>query len=355
MAKILIKNGRVWDGDKFFSADILTDGKLIAKIGENISDYADFIFDATGKIVSAGLVDTHVHMKGIASEEFGIEPHISSFPFGVTAVNDAGSVFGDKALLDSFSVKNTVFVGTDIKENHALLSNTEKYFKKYCDKAIGIKVYFDKTICEVADITPLKEICDYAKPNNLKVMVHCAYSPTSMTEIVNTLSEGDILTHIYHVGENNCTENDFEAFKLAKQKGIILDSGFAGYVHTDFCNLKKAIKAGYLPDTISTDITRLSAYTRGGRYGMTMCMSMAKAVGVCEEDIFKAVTSSPAKALGNENEWGHLKIGRSADIAVFDYINEAFDLTDKAGNRFKNNMGYRCVLTVSDGQVVYRN
>lgn len=88
---------------------------------------------------------------------------------------------------------------------------------------------------------------------------------------------------------------------------------------------------------------------------MTMCMSMAKAVDVCEEDIFKSVTSSPAKALDKENEWGYLKAGKSADIAVFDYIDEAFDLTDKAGNRFKNNMGYRCVLTVSDGQIVYRN
>ena len=355
MARILIKNGRVWDGEKFFFADVLTEDKVIAKIEKNISDDADYVFDATDKTVSAGLVDIHVHMKGIASEEFGIEPQMSSFPFGVTAVNDAGSAYGDRALLDSFAVKNTVFVGVDARDNHADFTVTEELLQKYGDKAIGIKVYFDTTLTEVRDITPLKEICDYAKSKGLKVMVHCSNSPTSMAEIVNTLSAGDILTHIYHGGVNSCTENDFEAFKIAKDKGVILDAGFAGHVHTNFRNLEKSIKSGYLPDTISTDITCCSAYKRGGRYGMTMCMSMAKTVGMSEEQIFQAVTSAPAKVLGKENEWGYLKEGRCADMAVFDYTNEGFHLTDNDGNRLHSPTGYRCVLTVSDGQVIYRD
>ena len=74
-----------------------------------------------------------------------------------------------------------------------------------------------------------------------------------------------------------------------------------------------------------------------------------------EEDIFRAVTSNPAKALGQESEWGYLQVGRIADIAVLDYTDEGFDLTDKAGNHIGSQKGYRCVLTVSDGQVVYRN
>ncbi len=355
MAKILIKNGRIWDGEKFFFADVLTEGTAIIKMEKGITDPAELIFDASGKIVSAGLVDLHVHMKGIASEKYGTEPHMSSFPFGVTAVNDAGSVHGDKALLDSFSVKNTVFVGTDIKNNHALFSNTEQYLKKYGDNAIGIKVYFDKTISEVYDITPLKELCDYAKTRNLKVMVHCSHSPVPMAEIVKTLSAGDILTHIYHGGENACSERDYEAFKLAKQRGVVLDAGFAGHVHTDFANLVQAMKQGFLPDTVSTDITKLSAYQRGGRYGMTMCMNIAKTVGMGDEDIFRAVTASPAKVLGKQNEWGCLKVGRTADISVFDFTDEGFDLTDPAGNRLKNTQGYRCVLTVLDGQIVFRD
>ncbi len=355
MAKILIKNGRVWDGEKFFFADILTNDNLIEKIEPDITDNADYIFDAEGKIVSAGLVDIHVHLKGIASDEFGIQAEMSSLPFGVTAVNDAGGGLGDRALLDSFALKNTVFVGADIKENHALFSNTEKYLEKYGDKAIGVKVYFDKTNPGVIDITPLKEVCEYAKSKKLKVMVHCSNSPTSMTEIIETLSSGDILTHAFHGGENSCLYNDFEAFRIAKDKGVIIDAGFAGHVHTDFKNFKTSVEAGFLPATISTDITCYSAYKRGGRYGLTMCMNIAKSVGINEKDIFRAVTSTPAKVLEKENEWGSIKVGRIADIAVFDYTDEGFDLTDNAGNSLKSDMGYRCILTVCDGQIVYKH
>lgn len=355
MARILIKNGKIWDGEKFFFADILTNGRIIAKIGENITDNADYVYDAKGKTVSAGLVDLHVHMKGISSKAFGIDPQMSSFPFGVTAVNDAGSTNGDRKLLDSFAVKNTVFVCVDIRDNHADFTVTEKLLQEYGDKAIGIKVYFDTTISEVRDITPLKEICEYANKKGLKVMVHCSHSPTPMSEVVKTLSSGDILTHIYHGGENPCTENEFEVFQIARQRGVVMDAGFAGHVHTDFSVLENAIGAGFLPDTISTDITRNSAYMRGGRYGMTMCMNIAKKVDMSEEDIFKAVTSAPAKVVCKDNEWGYLKEGRCADIAIFEFTDEGFDLTDHAGNRMTGTKGYRCVLTVADGQLLYRD
>lgn len=352
--KILIKNGKVFDGFEFINKkDILISDGKIERIEEKINEEVNFVFDATEKIVSPGLVDVHVHMKGIASENFGIEPHMSSFPFGVTAVNNAGSVLGDKALLDSFSVKNRAFVGVDINNNHAIFCKTEEFLKKYGDKAIGIKAYFDKTVSEIYDITPLKEICDYAQSRKLKVMVHCAHSPTTMEEIVRILNKGDILTHIYHCGENNtCLYNDYAAFKLARKKGVILDSGFAGHVHTDFSVLEKAMTDGWFPDTISTDITKLSAFVRGGRYGLTLCMSLCRQFGMKEEDILKAVTSSAAKAVGMSN-LGKIEVGSVADIAVLSYGKNPFDFSALAKNGAKGELGYNCHLTLSDGQVVW--
>ncbi len=74
-----------------------------------------------------------------------------------------------------------------------------------------------------------------------------------------------------------------------------------------------------------------------------------------EESIFKAVTATPAKVLGKESQWGHLREGSVADLAVLDYTDEGFDLTDHAGNHVKSAAGYRCVLTVIDGQILYRH
>ena len=143
------------------------------------------------------------------------------------------------------------------------------------------------------------------------------------------------------------------AFRLARQKGIVLDAAFAGHVHTDFAVLRKAFADGWFPDTISTDLTKNSAFKRGGRYGLTMAMSMARTAGMAEEDILSAVTTAPAKALGQP--WGRLQVGAKADLAVLDYTNEPFCLTDPAGNTLESLVGYRCKLTVADGIVVYRD
>lgn len=356
MAKMLIKNGRVWNGEGFFYADVLTDGDRIAQIAPNITCEATYTYDASGKIVSPGLVDLHVHLKGIASDRFGVQAEMSSFPFGVTAVSDAGSGSkGSKQRLEDFAVKSTVFVGTRIENNHFLPAVTEDLLQRYGDKAIGIKIYFDPKVCEVRDITPLREACVYARERGLAVMVHSANSPVPMTEVVGTLARGDILTHSYHGGGHTCAEDGFASLRLARERGVWIDAGFAGHVHTDFKIFADAVAAGYVPDCISTDITCRSAYMRGGRYGMTMCMSLARHLGMCEEEILRAVTSTPAKALGKAAEWGSLREGGCADIAVLAFASEGFSLTDAAGHHVESSTGYRCVLTVSDGQIVYKD
>ena len=354
MGKILIKNGRVWDGERFLYADVLTEGEIVSKIEPNISETADFIYDASGKTVSAGLVDAHVHMRGI-NKTFGIHAELSSIPFGVTAAADACGADGDKALLDTFLLKNVIFVPAHFHNNKVCFDSTEEMIEKYGERVVGIKVYFDTQVSDIQDIKPLCEVVEFAKKKNLRIMVHSSGSPVSMQELLSTLRKGDILTHAYHGGKNNVSEDGYECIKEAKRRGVIIDAGLAGHVHTDFKVFGDAIRCGAIPDVISTDITKLSAYTRGGRYGMTMCMNIARELGMREEDIFRAVTSSPAKALGKENEWGYLKVGLCADISVFDYTDEGFDLTDKAGNHICNTQGFRCVLTISDGQVVYRN
>ncbi len=355
MAKILIKNGRVWDGERFFYADVLTDGGAIAEIGEGITAPATFTYDASGAIVSAGLVDAHVHLRGISCEKFGTQAEMSSFPFGVTAAADASGERGDVSRLEAMMLKSVVFAKVEFCSNRADFTKTEETLARFSERAVGIKVYFDTTMSDIRNAAPLREACDFAHARGLRVMVHCAHAPTPMTEILDALGKGDILTHSFHGGENNAAEDGFASMRAAQARGVVIDVGFAGHVHTDFAVLGDALRSGITPDVISTDITRLSAFTRGGRYGMTMCMSMARALGMRQEDIFRAVTAAPAAALGKGNAWGRLSVGGSADLAVFDPdANEPFDLLDKAGNRLSGARGYRCLLTVADGEVVYR-
>jgi len=175
-----------------------------------------------------------------------------------------------------------------------------------------------------------------------------------MAEIVSALGRGDILSHAFHGGAHGAAEDAFACLAAARERGIRIDAGMAGHVHTDFAVLGEAIRRGFAPDLISTDITRLSAFVRGGRYGMTLCMSIARSLGMDEASVFRAVTSSPARALGMEAEAGTLAVGRPADIAVIADDGPGFDYTNLGPTPIRAGRGYRCTLTLCGGEVVYR-
>jgi len=351
MGTILIKNGRIWNGHEFFYGDLFLENDRVAEIAPEITCKATYTYDAAGKTVTPGLVDSHVHLWGISPDKYGT-PESTCFPFGVTAAVEAGATKGTKERLDAMMLKTGVFVNTWIRDNQWDIPRTEALLDQLGESVLGIKVYFSEP--NVQDTAPLAEVCRYAREKNLMVMVHCTDSPRPMAEILQTLSPGDILTHAFHGGQNHAAEDGFASLKAAQNRGVVIDAGFAGHVHTDFAVLKSAVEQGVVPDIISTDITKGSAFKRGGRYGLTMCMTMAKAVGYSEEAIFRAVTSTPAKVFHKE-EWGCLKPGGKADVAVLDYRAEGFCLTDKAGNTLESKDGYRCVLTTSNGEVVYRD
>lgn len=67
---ILIKNGRLIDpaNDIDDQLDLLIENGLVAKIGKQLSDTAEETIDASGKIVTPGLIDLHVHLRDPGQE-----------------------------------------------------------------------------------------------------------------------------------------------------------------------------------------------------------------------------------------------------------------------------------------------
>lgn len=358
MAKPIFKftNGRIWDGEQFLTGTVTVDPNTgtILSIGEDTNDDPSAVmYDAAGQLICPGLVDIHTHFKGISTDLYGMQAEMACFPFGVTAAAECGAEKGDRSLSDLLMVRNVVFGVVPIVDDHADFTLSEQMERAYGSKMIGLKTYYDVHSSDVRSIRPLQEICERAREKNYKVTVHCNHSPVSMKEILETLNPGDILTHIYHGGANSAAQDHFECLKEAQKRGIILDTGFAGHVHTDFAILKDSIEAGFLPNTISTDITCLSAYMRGGIYGLTLCMSLMRSSGVPEEKILRAVTSDAAAAL-DMPEWGHLRVGGPADLTILSYGPQHFSLKDEEGHIFSDENGYICQYTMVGGQTVYR-
>ncbi len=353
---ILLKNGRIWNGKEFLpNADAIAvkDGKIVA-IGRQLHG-ATTVFDLNQAIISPGFIDIHTHMRGITSDSFGIPAEAACFPFGVTTAIEASACQREGgAILRNMCLNTFVFVASAFKNGELLKEELVQLLESYGEKVLGIKLFFDTSSPEIKDISPLIEVLGFARERNLKVLIHSTGSPVPMGELLDILQGGDICTHIFHGGKNNVTDDAFSSMKKAKARGVILDAGMAGGVHTDLAILKDAITAQMLPDTISTDITKLSAFRRGGNYGLTLCMSVMRTLGMTEEQILRAVTLSPAKAIDKEAEVGTLHIGGRADIAVLDYTEGPFHIRDTYGNAVGGEKGYTCLLTVCGGQLVYR-
>lgn len=352
MGTILIKNGRIFDGNAFYFKDIFIVDNLLEAIAPALDCNASFSFDAAGMTVLPGLVDIHMHMAGISGPRWSAYPDGCCFPFGVTAAADAGAELGSQETLQAFGIKSVVYVLADVKRPIDL-QKLEENLARYGDKAVGIKLCYDRNCnAELSDTTILEKVCNFAHDRGLNVTVHTSNCPIPMSDLLSVLDKGDIATHIYHSTGHTVAEDRFQCLFDAKKRGVILDAGLAANGHVDFTIFKDAINAGVAPDVISTDLVRQMVFTKGGRYGLTMCMSIAQHLGMHENDIFSAVTSRAANAL--RQPWGILQEGCSADIAVLEYGNEPFDLTDKSGCRIHSDYGYRCHLTISDGNVVYK-
>lgn len=353
MGTILIQNGRIFDGYRYLEGDVFIRDGIIETLGGISQEKAGFTFDAAGMTVMPGLVDVHMHIKGFSSDKWAA-PADCCLSFGVTAAADASTDFGSIDTPASLTVKPCVFVLSGTRQSPERLRRAEEALEKYGKLSAGIKICYDANDDpNLKSADSLAELSDFAHKKGYRLTVHTSNCPIPMAELFAALNPGDIVTHVYHGGGHTVAEDDFACLFEAKKRGIYLDMSPAGTGHIDFSIFQKAVAAGALPDLIGTDLVWQILYTRGGRFGLTSCMTMARLLGMQEEDIFPCVTANAGKAL--DRPWGVLTEGGNADIAVLEYGKEPFDMTDRAGFRLQSDLGYRCHLTIADGKIVYRD
>lgn len=351
--KLLIKNGTVWNGESFSECDVLIENGIITKMEAALHDKAAS-FDAENMIVSSGLIDFHTHIKGISPDRIGIERQKASYPFGVTSLVDASANLGCKADILSDSLDISAVAEVTIVDNKIDFGNAEKMLSAYGDRLIGIKVYFDTSFNNVWGTAVLEEACLFAEKHGLFVTVHTTHSPVSMAEIAAVLRKGDVITHAFHGGEGSCEEDGFSCLKAAREKGVYIDAALASYYHIDYSVFNRAAEKGIYPDIISTDITKELEVTFGKSYGLPVCMSLLRELGMEEDAIFRAVTVNPAAILKTKANNGRLFVGSVADIAVLKNEPCGIKFTDTSGNTVELKSALECVLTISNGKIVYK-
>jgi dihydroorotase len=111
-----------------------------------------------------------------------------------------------------------------------------------------------------------------------------------------------------------------------------------------------AVKQGFPPDSISTDVH--SGSLNSGMKDQLNVMSKFLNMGMSLYDVVACSTWAPARIIHRE-QIGHLTVGALADIAVLRLEKGQFAFVDSFGARMDGTQRLLGELTVASGRVVY--
>ena len=360
---LVVKGGEVLDPSQNLRAkrDVGIRFGVVEAVEANIpEERALKVLDASGRLVVPGLIDLHSHVFPYGSA-IGI-PADELLPFQATttmvSAGDAGAnnfaafrrhiVAQTRTRLYAFvhiaNVGLTPFPVAELYNiDFAQVDAAAKAVAENSDIVIGVKVRMSENVIAKNGTEPLKrsiQACEKAG-GGAKVMCHIGgvETPQLMTDILDLLRPGDVLTHCYTGFPNiagkftNIVQDGklLPAALAAKQRGVIFDVGHGGGSF-DYTVAEVAIPAGATPDTISSDIHVFSGNTPGMPY-LTWVMSKFLNMGFSLEQVIAMATINPAKVINRIPKLGTLQLGAPGDVSVLEIVDAPVEFVDTRNNK----------------------
>src|SRR5690606_9152606 len=117
-----------------------------------------------------------------------------------------------------------------------------------------------------------------------------------------------------------------------------------------FANAIPAMKLGFRPNTISSDlhISSMNAAMKD----MANLLSKFMAMGLSLQEVIEKATWAPANVI-KRPDLGHLSVGAVADVAVFSLRTGDFGFMDTSRTKIKGTQLLTAELTLREGRVVW--
>ncbi len=376
---LVIKGGEVIDpsGPIRAKRDIAIHRGLVEAVEDNIpAERAALTIDATGRLVVPGLIDLHAHVYPYGSA-LGL-PADEMVPFdGVTTVVSAGdaganNIAGLRRFIAAQSrtrtfafvhIANMGLAAFPVAElyniDFAQVDACAKAIAENPDFALGAKVRMSENVIAQHGAEPLRraiQACELSgRPAKIMMHIGGVQTPALMSELLDLLRPGDILTHCFSGAPNLAGEftNIVQGGKVipaavaAKQRGVIFDIGHGGGSF-DYTVAETAIQQGILPDTISSDLHAVSGNTPGMPF-LPIVMSKFLGLGFTLEQVIAMATMAPAKVIDRGAKLGTLQVGAPGDVTLLDFLQGPISFVDTRGNRREGQAVLRPIQTVSGG------
>jgi dihydroorotase len=376
---LVIKGGEVLDPSQSLRGkrDVGIRWGVVEAVTETIpAERALKTIDASGKLVLPGLVDLHCHVYPYGSAIGIPADELVQFQGTTTVVSAGDAGVNNLAALRRYIVAQSrarMYAFVHIANNGlsafpvAELYNIDNAQVEACamalaenpDFLIGVKVRMSENIIFKHGLEPLKrgiqacEMCGWPA----KMMVHIGGVETRelMSDILNLLRPGDVLTHCYSgypnmsgVGTNIVQDGKLlPAALAAKQRGVLFDVGHGGGSF-DFTVAEVAIPGGCTPDTISSDMHVLSGNTPGMPF-LPNVMSKFLAMGFTLEQVVSMATVAPATIINRAPKIGTLQVGAPGDVAIMELAEGPVTFVDTRGNTRDGKLLLKPLQTVING------
>ncbi len=350
------------------------DGK-VAAVAEHIDPAtATQAIDASGKLITPGLIDLHGHFYHGGSGT-AVHADQTCLGSGVTTGVDAGSA----GFLNYGAMRDYVFpahrtrllaflhigavglaangvLGGGLHDMRIIdVDRTVQAIKENPGFVFGVKVRMHHdAVARWNAHEAMARAREAATEAGVHLMVHVSGTPIPLPDVLEHLGPGDISTHAFNGLPDNILDKAGKVrpeVRAAVDRGVIMDVAHAG-VHCDVEVVKAAMDQGVVPDTISTDVH----IAPPGRivYLMNDLVSKFHALGMSLSDAVAAGTSRPAEILGLQDSIGSLAVGMEGDAAIWDKRQGRFVWHDMAGHNVDGALRLDTFATIKGGFTAWR-
>ena len=361
---LVIKGGRVIDPSRKLDAirDVAISHGRIEAIEPTIRADGIETLDATGKLVVPGLIDIHTHA---ARTKEGAGLILAD---GVTGWIDAGSQGADRIaetiaiakaapqpcrVLINIGRAGIIPEGDTMDLNRADTNAARAAIGANLDYIAGIKARLSRDVAGVNDYEVLRRAQEVASSFKLPVMIHMGQTITPLPKLIALLKSGDIVTHMFAPPPNSIIDDDGHILPevlAARRRGVRFDlgNGRTGHLRWDIAD--RVLKAGFPPDTFSTD------WTPEARTAQVIdfpnVISKFLMLGMTLDQVVACATVNAARDFPVFHDRGTLKPGAPADVAILELREGAFDFADNFGGSRTGRQRLFPSATVLGGKVV---
>lgn len=379
---LLLRGGRVIDPvtDRDDVADIAISNGRIAAVEPSIPpDTAQQVIDIGGRIVTAGMIDTHAHVYQHVTGRFGLNADMVGVRSGVTTVVDQGgpscmTIPGFRHyVVDRSDTRVLCFISAYLVgglEGHLYPSlygpdqldvkATVRAGKANADIVRGVKAHAEIGGASRWGLEVIKLGKRISSELGVPLYIHlgqlwpvkdgATIDPDEVVEALMPLMEpGDVLAHPFtrHPGGfvSAATGEVHPVVWAALDRGVTVDVGHGS--HFSFEMARRTIQAGIRPTTLGADMHGYNVRVPGdgdatkqenpffgvAPFNLTHAMTELLTLGIPLKEVIATVTSNPARMVKMEDTLGTLQPGREADISVLDLLRGRFTLSDNSGEK----------------------